>query len=74
MTRCDEVILIRQFLVGAWVAGRPCFPLQVIAGTIGPGEMPEQVAVREAREEAECAIGTVEKAVSFLPSPGGSSE
>jgi ADP-ribose pyrophosphatase len=70
----DEVILIRQFLAGAWAVGRPCFPLQVIAGTIGKDETPEQVAVREAEEEAGCAIGRVVKAVSFLPSPGGSSE
>jgi ADP-ribose pyrophosphatase len=70
----DEVILIRQFLPGAWAAGRPCFPLQIIAGTIGEDETPEQVAVREAEEEAGCAINTVDKAASFLPSPGGSSE
>jgi ADP-ribose pyrophosphatase len=70
----DEVILIRQFLAGAWAAGRPCFPVQVIAGTCGTGESPEQVAVREAEEEAGCSIASVVKAISFLPSPGGSSE
>jgi ADP-ribose pyrophosphatase len=70
----DEVILIRQFLAGAWAAGRPCFPLQIIAGTIGKEETPEQVAVREAEEEAGCSIASVVRAVSFLPSPGGSSE
>jgi ADP-ribose pyrophosphatase len=70
----DEVILIRQFLAGAWAAGCPCFPLQIIAGMIGKDETPEQVAVREAEEEAGCAIGSLVKAVSFLPSPGGSSE
>jgi ADP-ribose pyrophosphatase len=70
----DEVILIRQFLPGAWAAGRPCFPLQIIAGTIGQDETPEHVAVREAQEEAGCALGSIVKAMSFLPSPGGSSE
>jgi ADP-ribose pyrophosphatase len=70
----DQVILIRQFLVGAYTGGRPCFPLQVIAGTIGQNETPEGVAVREAQEETGCAIDGIVKAVSFLPSPGGSSE
>lgn len=70
----DEVILIRQFLPGAWAAGRPCFALQVIAGMIDRDETPEQVAIREAEEEAGCAIASVVKAASFLPSPGGSSE
>jgi ADP-ribose pyrophosphatase len=70
----DQVILTRQFLPGAWAAGCPCFPLQIIAGMIGKDETPEQVAVREAVEEAGCALGAVVKAVSFLPSPGGSSE
>lgn len=70
----DEVILIRQFLPGAWATGRPCFVLQIIAGTVGKDETPEQVAVREAEEEAGCAINTLVKAASFLPSPGGGSE
>jgi ADP-ribose pyrophosphatase len=70
----DQVILIRQFLAGAWAAGRSCFPVQIIAGSVGKGESPDQVAIREAQEEAGCSIGGVVKAVSFLPSPGGSSE
>jgi ADP-ribose pyrophosphatase len=70
----DEVILIRQFLPGAHFAGRASNVLQIIAGMIGAGETPEDVACREAVEEADCAIGHIEKAAAFLPSPGGSSE
>ncbi len=72
--KADTVLLIRQFLVGAHLAGRPNRPLQVIAGMVDPGESGLDVARREAMEEAGCKIGRVEQAHSFLPSPGGSSE
>jgi len=70
----DRVLLIRQFLVGAHLAGRPNRPLQVIAGMVEPGETGTDVARREAVEEAGCTIGWIRPAQAFLPSPGGSSE
>lgn len=70
----DTVLLIRQFLLGSHLAGRTRRPLQVIAGGVKPGESGREVAAREAEEEAGCAIGRVEAAHAFLPSPGGSSE
>ncbi len=72
--RRDEVLLIRQFLPGAYFGGRPPRPLQIIAGMVGAGESEEDVARREAIEEAGCRIGRLERAHAFLPSPGGSSE
>jgi ADP-ribose pyrophosphatase len=72
--KSDSVLLIRQFLLGAHLAGRPNRPLQAIAGMVEPGETGLDVAVREAVEEAGCQIGRVERAHAFLPSPGGSSE
>lgn len=70
----DRVLLIRQFLIGAHLAGRANRPLQVIAGMVEPGETGTDVARREAIEEAGCEIGWIRPAQAFLPSPGGSSE
>lgn len=70
----DEVLLIRQFLPGAYFGGGLPRPLQIIAGMIEEGETAEEVARREAVEEAGVAIGRLELAHAFLPSPGGSSE
>jgi ADP-ribose pyrophosphatase len=72
--RRDEVLLIRQFLPGAYFGGGPPRPLQIIAGMIEEGESGEDVARREAVEEAGVAIGRLELAHAFWPSPGGSSE
>jgi len=72
----DEVVLIRQFLPGFLFSGRDPFPLHIVAGMIGSGETPQDVAVREAMEEAGLSLKErpMEKAASYLPSPGGSSE
>jgi ADP-ribose pyrophosphatase len=72
--RRDEVLLIRQFLPGAFFGGRPPRPLQVIAGMVEDGESDEDVVRREAVEEANCRLGRIVQAQAFLPSPGGSTE
>ena len=72
----DEIVLIRQFLPGFLFSGRDPFPLHIVAGMIGPGETPEEVARRETMEEAGLSLEKrpMEKVASYLPSPGGSSE
>ncbi len=45
-----------------------------MAGILEPGETPEQVARREAVEEAGCEIAELEPIGKVLASPGGSSE
>jgi len=71
----DRVLLIRQFLPGAWAAGRPARPLMAVAGMLDEaGEPAEATARREAAEEAGIVLGTLIPAISFMPSPGGSSE
>ncbi len=72
--RTDRVLLIRQFLVGSFAAGRAPRPLQVVAGMVDAGESEEQAIRREAREEAGCEMGRIVAAQVFLPSPGGTSE
>src|SRR3546814_8545555 len=48
--------------------------IEIVAGIIEDGETPEDMARREATEEAGCTITDIEPIASFYPSPGGSSE
>jgi ADP-ribose pyrophosphatase len=71
----DEVVLIEEFRVGVYVNDDAPWPLAVVAGIIEPGETPEDVARREALEEAGCTlIGPLELIADYYTSPGCSSE
>jgi len=70
----DRVVLVRQFRIGAHEAGFPPWQTEAIAGMIDPGETPEQVAIREAHEEAGLEITALEPIAHYLSSPGASSE
>lgn len=69
----DEVLLIEQFRVGALDQIHP-WQYEVIAGLIEPGETLEDVARREALEEAGVCLQELEKVCEFMPSAGGSDE
>ena len=45
-----------------------------MAGIIDPGEQPEEVCKRESLEEAGVEISHLHKALSYLASPGGTTE
>ena len=70
----DEVVLIEQFRVGAYAAGKSPWLVEIVAGIIDPGETPEEVVRREAREEAGLEVGALERIADYLSSPGGASE
>lgn len=72
----DQVLLVEQFRIGALAAAAPGGPwlLELVAGIIEDGEAPEDVARREAREEAGCELGELELVCDYLVSPGGTSE
>jgi len=70
----DTVVLIRQFRPGAHVAGRHAWIWEIVAGIIDPGETTEDVARREAREEADLDILELMPMHTYLSSPGGTSE
>lgn len=72
--RRDRVILIEQFRVGALEAGRGPWLMEAIAGMIAPGERAEDVARREALEEAGCRLGELMHLYEYHSTPGGSSE
>lgn len=71
----DEVVIIEQFRIGAIQLDQDqAWLLEIVAGAIEENETPEQVARREAIEEAGCEIQQMEKICEFFTSPGGTSE
>lgn len=70
----DSIALIEQFRVGALAAGQYPWLIECVAGIIDPGETPEQVALREAEEEAGAKPDHIEHIGKFIVTPGGSSE
>lgn len=69
----SEVVFVEQFRVGALREDNPWL-LELVAGLIDKDEQPEEVARREAVEEAGVEIGRMELITKYLPSPGGSNE
>lgn len=70
----DEVVLIEQFRVGAMSKGAHPWLLELVAGLIDTDEVPEAVAHREAREEADLELTSLWPITQYFPSPGGSDE
>ncbi len=70
----DTVVLIEQFRVGALKFKADPWLLEIVAGAVEEGESPQEVARREAREEAGCEIGQLIRINEFFTTPGGSSE
>lgn len=70
----DRVVMIEQFRIGAHEAGVGAWLLETVGGYVPPDESPEQVARREAMEEAGCEVGEIEPIGEFYLSPGTSVE
>ncbi len=70
----DELVLIEQFRLGAMASSASPWLLEAIAGMIEPGESAQQVAQREAEEEAGLTITELWPMLSYLSSPGGTTE
>lgn len=70
----DAIALIEQFRMGALAAGQYPWLIECVAGIIEDGETPEQVALREAEEEAGATPEHIEHIGKFIITPGGSSE
>jgi ADP-ribose pyrophosphatase len=71
---CDCVVLIEQFRVGALDKSAHPWLLELVAGLIDKDESPEEVARREAVEEAGLTLGELWPVTAYYPSPGGSDE
>ncbi|OYW86777.1 MAG: ADP-ribose diphosphatase [Pseudomonadales bacterium 32-61-5] len=70
----DEVVLVEQFRMGAMARGDNPWLVETVAGLIDTDEQPEEVARREAVEEAGLEIGELWPVTAYYPSPGGSTE
>lgn len=70
----DQVVCIEQFRPGALDMPYSPWLLELVAGLMEPGESPEQVARREADEEAGLQIGELELIHRYQVSPGANTE
>ena len=70
----DTVVLVEQFRIGALDKSPEPWLLEIVAGLIDSGEQPENVARREALEEANLKLYELLPVTSYYPSPGGSDE
>ncbi|MEX9251715.1 ADP-ribose diphosphatase [Pseudenterobacter timonensis] len=70
----DEVVLVEQIRIASYETSPTPWLLEMVAGMIEEGETPEEVARREAQEEAGLTVGRTRPVLSFLASPGGTSE
>lgn len=70
----DQVALIEQFRIGALNQQPDPWMVEIIAGMIDTDETPEQVVIREAKEEAGIELDSVELISHYLASPGASTE
>ncbi len=72
----DEVVIIEQFRAGAILKSNQeeAWLLEIVAGAMEAGETAEDVARREALEEAGCEVQDIIKISEFFTSPGGTSE
>ena len=70
----DEVVLIRQFRAGSYVAGHHPFTWEAVAGIIEANETAEAMIRREAVEEAGLQIAEVMVITTIMLTPGACSE
>ena len=71
----DEVVLLEQFRIGGYTAPNASpWQIEIVAGVIEPGHLPEETAHREAEEEAGISISELEPMMRYLSSPGCTSE
>lgn len=70
----DEVVLIEQFRVGPLDKVDNPWLIEMVAGLIDKDEQPEEVAHREAEEEAGLVFSALWPITKYFPSPGGSNE
>jgi len=70
----DELVLIEQFRIGAIHDPQGPWLTEMIAGMIGEGETAQDVARREAIEEAGCEVSQLLPISRYYVSPGGTTE
>lgn len=70
----DKVVLIEQFRPGPLTHPVNPWLTEIVAGVFHPDEDPKDVALREAKEEANCEILDLYPIYEYFVSPGGCNE
>ena len=70
----DTVVLLEQVRIGALDMSERPWLIELVAGLFDENESPEEVAHREAREEADLSLLQLLPIMRYFPSPGGSDE
>lgn len=71
----DEVVLIRQFRIGAFAGHGEPWMIEIVAGIIDAGEKAEAVGLRELKEEAGLVpLAPLRHILTCHVSPGGTTE
>ncbi|WP_448548385.1 NUDIX domain-containing protein [Thalassotalea fusca] len=72
----DTVVMIEQFRPGAMRFGGTPWLLEFVAGMFSKDESPQDVAIREAKEEAnlDVSVNELTFVMKYLSSPGGMTE
>nr|WP_314264253.1 ADP-ribose diphosphatase [uncultured Moellerella sp.] len=70
----DEIVLIEQIRIPAVESSKTPWLLEAVAGMVEQGESTEEVVRREAIEEAGLTLKRCDKMLSYLSSPGGTTE
>ncbi|MES0321153.1 ADP-ribose diphosphatase [Citrobacter sedlakii] len=70
----DEVVLVEQVRIAAYDTSDTPWLLELVAGMIEDSETVDDVARREAMEEAGIVVKRTKPVLSYLASPGGTSE
>ncbi|TVP91634.1 MAG: NUDIX domain-containing protein [Pseudomonadaceae bacterium] len=70
----DNLVLLEQMRVGALGKSNHPWMIELVAGLIDKDEEPEEVARREADEEAGLELLHLMPITRYFPSPGGSNE
>lgn len=70
----DSLVMIEQFRPGAIRGDDSPWMLELIAGVVGVGERDEEVAHREAMEEAACELAELVPIATVFPSAGACTE
>ena len=70
----DELVMLEQFRAGSLADPETPWMLELVAGIVEPDESDEDVARREALEEAAIEVRDMEPIASFYPSAGACTE
>ena len=70
----DQLVFVEQFRPGAMQSEQSPWLIELVAGMIEEGELPEEVVKRESIEESGSKVKRLVKMCEYLVSPGGTTE